>query len=554
VAALHLLVDTVKGHRYGRIAQKVCVEGRWRRVTVFQLGRVTDQQIANVRAWLERSPLLPPVPTRALAEFAAIRKRHTWLYGRVAVGHLLWRKLGLHRIVLDALNGIPGKGRVVQFIEAVVLNRLDDPTSKYGLLEWLPTSATPFLVGFAGRPLHENLFYRSMDALWRRKDRLEARVYEQVVRPLTHGPSVLYHDLTSSYFEGTGGDLGRFGYSRDHRPDRPQVSWGMVVTPEGFPITMQVYPGNTKDETTVQGMRKRLESVFGIRGGLYVGDRGLRTAEIVKDLQAQGFHYILAERTSHAVAQEALALAARKKPIAVSDTNEVREAVTKEGIRHIVLLNPERRTRELETLVRRKAEGQAILKRWRKRVGKDDHHAILKGAQRELAQAGLSDLFELDFDEDSFQGLTTEWKGKVDRVRQWAGWWVLSTDTELPAEEVARLYQGLAVIERGWRELKGVLEVRPLRHRLERRVEAHLQLCVLAYLVEKYLEEKVRSLGFTGAAALDQFRASTLDELEWGTTGATRWAVTEPTKEQEAILRAADLSVERFREGWRSLT
>ena len=97
---------------------------------------------------------------------------------------------------------------------------------------------------------------------------------------------------------------------------------------------------------------------------------------------------------------------------------------------------------------------------------------------------GLRGLFELDWDEDSLQGLTAKLKERVARRRREAGWWVLSTDTELPVVEVAELYMGLAIIEQGWREIKTVLEVRPLHHRLDRRVGAHLQICKLAYLLQ----------------------------------------------------------------------
>jgi transposase len=123
--------------------------------------------------------------------------------------------------VLEALAGVPAKARVARLVELMVLNRLDDPTSKLGLLDWMANSAAPFLVGLSPSQCHDNLFYRAMDRLWQRRDSLERRLYERVVRPTTSPPTILYHDLTSSYYEGVGGPLARFGYSRDHRSDRP---------------------------------------------------------------------------------------------------------------------------------------------------------------------------------------------------------------------------------------------------------------------------------------------------------------------------------------------
>ena len=366
----------------------------------------------------------------------------------------------------------------------------------------------PFLLGVNPERLHDNLFYRAMDAFWQRKDRFERRLFERVVRPMSHSPSVLYHDLTSSYFEGEGGLLGKFGYSRDHRGDRPQIIWGMVVTPEGLPITMQVYPGNTPDNTTVVGMRQRLTEVFGLRDGIYVGDRGMKTAEVLQDLVAHGFHDVLAEVNRNV---EAILREAPKHPaVRVTEHNVAREVIGADGRRFIVLFNAERRKQELETLAHRVDQARAILDQFRQNLMKGrawHHHAVLRQVQAALNARGLGDLFEVDWDEETDLGPTTKLKKRVARRRREAGFWVLSTDTDLPIVQVAQLYLGLEIIERGWRELKSGLEVRPTRHRLERRIEAHLQLCALAYLLERVIELRIRERGFefTGPRAIDEF-------------------------------------------------
>ena len=156
--------------------------------------------------------------------------------------------------------------------------------------------------------------------------------------------------------------------------------------------------------------------------------------------------------------------------------------------------------------------------------------------------------------------MTSEWKEKVERTRKWVGWWVLSTDTELPIEQVAKLYQGLTEIERRWREIKSVLEVRPLHHRLERRMAAHLVLCELAYLLERILERKVRAAGITveerpmtGWGAVRKVRRMVVNELEVGKTGVKFHLVTEPTVEQKEIIQAVGLNVGVFRKGWTGL-
>jgi transposase len=550
----YLNLVRARGHTYARLARSRREGDRVRTEILANLGPVSPVQVAALRAWLESNPLLPGAPTTLLTDIARFSTRRTWQYGRVALGHALWRKLGLHEVVVEVLNGVPHKARCAQLIETMVLNRLDDPTSKYGLIEWLDDSAIPFLLGYRTDGLHDNLFYRAMDRLWARRDTLERRVYERVVRPTTHAPGVLYHDLTSSYYEGEGGPLAQFGYSRDHRGDRPQIAWGMVVTPEGLPITIQVYPGNTTDNTTVVRMRERLTDVFGLKGGIYVGDRGMKTEPVLQDLTAHGLHYVLAEVNRNV--EEILREAPKHKAVTVTEQNVAREVIGRDGRRYVVLFNAERRQQELETLDHRVAQATAILDQFRQNLRKGrewHHHVVLRRVQAALNAKGLGDLFEVDWDEETVLGLTAKLKAKVARRKREAGWWVLSTDTNLPIVEVARLYMGLAIIEHGWREIKSVLEVRPLRHRLTRRVEAHLVICTLAYLLQQALEIQVRAEGLTGSRAFERFRSMVLNENEVAGARVRFFSITRPTVEQEAILAAAGIDAGRFQRGWERL-
>jgi transposase len=423
-------------------------------------------------------------------------------------------------------------------------------------LDWMPGSAAPFLVGVAAPDCYENLFYRAMDRLWARRDSLEQRLYERVVRPTTRPPTILYHDLTSCYYEGVGGPLARFGYSRDHRGDRPQITWGMVVTPAGLPITMQVYPGNTTDNTTVISMRERLTNTFGIREGIYVGDRGMKTAEVLEDLHRHGFHYVLAEVNRNV--EEILREAPKHRAVPIGESNVAREVIGDDGRRFVVLLNADRRRHELEVLDLRVAQGRSILEQLRKALAKGPvrhHHTILRQAHAVLEAKGLGDLFELDWNEDTIQGLTAKLKERVARRKREAGWWVLTTDTELPVAEVAQLYLGLGIIEQGWREIKSVLEVRPLHHRLDRRVEAHLLICMLAYLVQQVLEMRLKQakVPMTGPRAVESFQSIVLNDLEIGKSGVRRQIVTELGKEHQAVLRGAGLGSKAFQKGWERL-
>lgn len=443
----------------------------------------------------------------------------------------------------------------------MVVNRIAQPTSKYGLLDWLKFSATPLLLGFPPHGLHENLFYRAMDRLGSRQDALERRVYDRVVRPMTSETPVIYRDLTSSYHEGRRETLVRYGYNRDRVEGCPQVNWGMVVTPEGFPITLQAYPGNTTDVTTVVGMREHLQRVFGLRSGIYVGDRGMLSEEVVRDLTQHGFDWVLAETTSDV--EDVLAAVSKSPIVAVSERQEVREGVGKDGRRFVVLFNEERRKEILDVLEHRLSQGQAIVESIRRGWARNPDRsptAVLKQAVRALAEKGLTDLYDVDVDLATVNVLLTRMKDKVRRLRRWAGWWVLATSTDLPAEEVARLYLGLTVIERDWRELRSVLEVRPLNHRLDRRIRAHLLVCELALLLERFVDAKVKKARLneegrllTGPRAVARFENVMLSQAELATTGITRLVVTEPGPQHLEVLKAVGLDEARFRQGWERL-
>ncbi|MDE1837376.1 MAG: IS1634 family transposase [Euryarchaeota archaeon] len=550
-----------KGRKYAYLARSVRRGDKVETEILVKFGVVTDEQLERLRKWIITDPTLPPEPQNLLTDLSHLVIRESWEYGVEALGHFLWWKLGLHRIVLEALNRSPNKARDERLLEMMVLNRVVDPMSKWALLtDWLEDSSAPFLTGLRVEPLHDNHFYRAMDRLWARQDTLEAKVWREVVRPHTAHPELFFHDNTSTWFEGTHAELGGYsGYAPDHRTDRPRVKWGVVATEDGWPVTLAIFPGETKDDQTPKAIRDRLTRVLGVRGGVYIGDRGMKNdKEATPDLEKHKFRWILAMRNDE---HEDVLIAAQKAPIvAVSLKNEVREVLLDRG-RFVVLLNEERRKEMLETLERRLAEGRAIIAEQRRRVGKAGHHAILKACQEALTKAHLTNLFDIDWDEGTVATLLARMKETVAFRKRWAGWWVLRTNTELPAEEVARQYLQLARTEELHAVVKGPLSVRPLHHRLEERVGAHLLICHLAALLVKYVERRVKEAGLkdaegeplTGVSAFQAFRKVKASEAELPGTGQTRIVITKLKPLQEAILKAVDLETERFLGGWSRL-
>jgi hypothetical protein len=566
------------GRRFGYLAETYRDSATVKTRYFHSFGPVDDEQIAALRHWLKEWTSLPPgsLPPGATAPptvFEFEENLPSFRLGVPALGHALFLQLGLRTILNTAFAGVDHKGLRIDLSEVMVVNRLDDPASKLALWqEWYPRTALPHLLGLPASGWDEDDLYDTLDVIDRRRDRIELQVYERIVRPLEGGVTkVLMKDLTSSYFEGSGisNSLSAKGYSRDRIRGSRQVNWSLVLTPKGFPVTLEVYPGNTKDETTVAGTVDRVRKVFGLQSGTFVGDRGMLTDTNLKLLHAAGFHYVVAETLWNE--KEVLAEAAKKSrapldPIRrsekghqtrlevgtpISEPEELEESwcevVGKDGRRHIVIFSEAKRREEWATLREHLAAGRSIEKWGRAGVRRGDwteanHHELVKSVTKQLVREGADLLYEVEWDQDTVGGLNLV----VNRERkQWeetkAGWWMLTTDTELSGPEVVKVYKSLAVVERAFRTIKGPIEVRPIRHWKAERIRAHLYLCVLAYLLERYVEQKVREgadrpIAVTGEAAWGLFKEVRWQQVGLKGTDIRRWTVSNITGEHRVVL------------------
>ena len=554
-------------------------------------GALTPQQAEGLRHWLGQWTALGPgrVPSLAASPRDALEFEEnlpSFRHGIVALGHAAFGRIGLRNALNDAFGRAPEKGFRLKLVEAMVLNRLEDPSSKLRLAEeWYGRTSLPHLLDLSVSSFDEDDLYETLDLLDARRDRIEALVYERVIRPLEgeSGPSgVLMKDLSSTYFEGNGvrSTLEAKGYSRDRVRGSLQVNWSLVLTPKGYPVTLEVYSGNTKDETTVAGTVERLRRVFGLTEGTFVGDRGMLTGANLKLLHAAGFHYVvaetlwnekevLAEATKKARAPLNLARAGKGRQsrlevgVPRSEQKELEESfcevIGKDGRRHIVIFSAAKREDELASLEERLRAGRTIEKWARAGVKRGewteaDHHELVKSVTKQLVKEGADLLYEVEWDQDTVGGLNLivnrerkEWEGAK------AGWWMLTTDTELSGPEVVKVYKSLAVVERAFRTIKGPIRVRPVHHQLDRRIRAHLSVCVLAYLLERWVQLKVREGGaegwahLTGEEALEEVREGRLQQVGIEGTDIRRWKVAGFTRAAERVLEKLEVKAEALR-------
>ncbi len=472
--------------------------------------------------------------------------------GAVAVVWALWCRLGL-----DEFFGMDASGDAVF---AMVANRLIAPGAKRRIPEWARADvAMPD--GFGHPPLHR--YYLALDDVADGKDLLERHLYARLTNLLNLDLRLVCYDLTSTYFEsdkGAGGDrfVSRaFGYSRDRRPDRPQVMIGLLMTGDGFPIAHHVFAGNTSDVSTLVGVLGDLQDRFGVGRICVVADRGLISADNVDACEKAGYDHILATRL-HRDARCATALEASRRPDAHwVPAPQARAAccdVEVDGDRYIVVCSPERVTRDQTRTRELIARTETRLLRLENRVRRGeltDAGEIGRAAQRILNNSGVARVFSVeigpgyflyDYDDDAYE-----------YEHQLAGCYVLATSptpTQASAPDVVGSYRQLTRIEHRFRVLKDLLGLRPVYHWTERRVRGHIAVCVLANLIEALIEADLRSADIRDPDLGDQHLSTAralrdLDRIRQITITAalnnktqTTTLVTRRTPDQQAILAA----------------
>jgi transposase len=390
------------------------------------------------------------------------------------------------RLKLDHLISVQSC-RERDLVVAMIAQRLIDPCSKLATTRQWHTTTLAEELGVAEAT--ENDLYEAMDWLSDRQERIEKKL---AARHLVEGGLVLY-DVSSSFYEGRTCPLAQFGHDRDGKKGLPIIVYGVMTNGEGCPVAVSVYAGNTGDPTTVGDQIEKLRERFGLVRVVMVGDRGMLTQpQIDKLKQHPGLGWITALTSTairELVEQGALQLS-------LLDQKNLAEITAPDypGERLMVCHNPvlgEQRRRKRQDLLKATEKslekiGKEVTRRKKKRFTAAE---VGVKVGKVLGRYKMGKHFECKIGEGSFT-----WSrrgGSIEQEEKLDGIYVLRTSepTErLSAEETVRSYKSLAEVERAFRCLKGIdLLVRPIRHRTEDRVPAHIFLCVLAYYVEWHL-------------------------------------------------------------------
>jgi transposase len=384
------------------------------------------------------------------------------------------------------------------------------------------------------------VFYRAMDFLLDCDEEIQREVFFSVANLLNLEVDVIFFDTSSTYFEtevedaadedaGLAG-LRRFGDSKDNRPDLPQVVVGLAVTREGIPVRCWVFPGNASDQLLIRKVKDDLRA-WKLHRVLWVVDTGFASEENRRYLQRAGGHYIVGEKLRAGRANlEALARPGRYRT--VNDNLEVKQVWVGEGEarrRFVVCRNLHEAQRDAARRAKALARiGDELTALERKKTAEDrrDAEALL------LAHPSLGRYLTRR------RGRLVIDQAKVKAEERVDGKFLLSSsDDSLSAEDVALGYKQLIDVERGWRDLKHVIELRPVYHRKEERIRSHVLLCFLALLLTRIAEVEV---GDTWPTIRRQLQRIHLGEFR-GSAGRVLQR-TEITPAQRDILRTLDIA------------
>ncbi|MDP2930115.1 MAG: IS1634 family transposase, partial [bacterium] len=393
----------------------------------------------------------------------------------------IWERLGLQTVLNEALAERHFDAPVEWAIFAMVANRALAPDSKRGVEDWVSEDVA------LGNPEPISLqhLYRAMDFLLAQDATLQKEVFFATADLLNLEVDLLFFDTTTTYVEcEEEDDFRRYGHSKDSRPDRPQVVIGLAVTKEGLPVRCWILPGNTQDMTTVEMIKTDLR---GWRLGrcVWVMDRGMSSKDNRVILQRAGGHYILGEklRDSQAAHKEALSFQGRYQK--VRENLEVKEIVVGEGERRrrfVLVFNPEQAKKDKVTRDKTLKKIEETIEA----LGDPSGPAHKKAVCALLSHRTMG-----RFIRQTKTGKLRINLAKVQEEEALDGKYLLSTsDDTLSAEDVALGYKQLAEVERAFRTLKTTLDLRPLYHRKEERIRAHVLLCYLALLLVRIAERE----------------------------------------------------------------
>jgi transposase len=414
-------------------------------------------------------------------------------YGGLAVLRDAWQRFGLEKLFAQ----VP-LVRQRQLLQAMIFGRILFPCAKLALAEQASATLLAAACGLDQRSetFDEDDLYEAMDALNGRWVPIEKQLYTEA---FPQGVSLVLYDLTSVYFEGKGPEgLGAYGYSRDHREDRPQILLAVATDQEGVPIHLEVLRGNRADTTTLQGLLATLQRRFGIREAIFVFDNGMSSTLNLEAMRKEDLHFVT--RLSSTTLRELITQLPEDAQPQLWDRTKLME-LSVEGKRYVIAGGEYRQKRDFARRTARLEKAERELQRLAAvRRKKPNPQKLASQVGRKLQQLKAHKYFQYQVDE---QGQLQYQKNQelIQSEQNLDGLYLLHSDLEAaqcPKERVLGNYKNLLAVEDAFCQLKSYMEVRPVFHWRPDRVRNHVRLCFIAYWLCAKLANEWRAKGETG--------------------------------------------------------
>jgi len=482
----------VGSYRYLQIVHSVREGKKVRQQVIATLGRVdlleaSGQLERLMRSGLRHCESFAVIDAHAAGEIEPVAIRRI---GPDLVFARLWKESGIAEVLRSILKERHYEFDVERAIYLTVLHRLFASGSDRAAERWREDYLIP---GTEGLELHH--LYRAMAFLGEAieeletptgavrctKDLVEEALFERR-RDLFTEVELVFFDTTSLYFEGQGGEIGKRGHNKDHRPDLKQMVVGMVVDVEGCPICCEMWPGNTADVTTLVPVVERMRERFRLREITVVGDRGMVSQKTLEALEGSDppVGYIIGVRMRRQKEVNLSVLGSRKRwQESVPERTNAKDSaplkikeVWVENRRYVVCLNEEERRKDAH-------DREAIVAHLKEQLRQGDKSLVANKGYRRYLKVQGDHHFAID-------------EKQIKTEARYDGLWVLRTNTLYNAETVAHVYKALWTVEDIIRTTKSIMDTRPIYHRCNETIRGHVFCSFLALLLKTELERRMK--------------------------------------------------------------
>ena len=480
-------------YQYLQIVENRKVKGKVKQRVIATIGRMDRLQAKGQIETLVRSLSRFSEKTLLVLSGKSNVIAHAKKIGPSLIFERLWEELGIKKVIKGLLSNRKFGFDVERAIFLTVLHRLFMSGSDRSCERWKRDYK---IDGVEELSLHH--LYRAMGFLGERtedqtastsfsprctKDLIEEGIFLER-RDLFSGLDLVFFDTTSIYFEGSGGGvMGQRGNSKDHRPDLNQMVVGVLIDNKGKPVCCEMWPGNTADVKTLIPVIDRIRSRFYVGQFCIVADRGMVSAENVRELEKRHIPYIFGARMRKVkeIREDVLSHPGRYREVRsegslVKDPAplKVKEVVI-DGKRYIICLNPKQAHRDAR-------DRQEIIDSLKQKIKTDPRGLI--------GNKGYRKYLKIDKDSVSIDQDKIQWESRFD------GKWVLMTNTDFSAEHVALKYKELWQVEQVFRDIKSILETRPVYHQKDENIRGHVFCSFLALVLRKELDKRLERYGY----------------------------------------------------------